>query len=68
LLSPDDEKNFRVIYWVLNKGKIIDNEEGTGFNGDIKEYEVDLVQLDAEKKIIKKAIDLERIMFDKEKT
>jgi superfamily II DNA/RNA helicase len=68
LLSPDDEKNFRTIYRVLNKGKLIDNEEGTGFNGDIQRYEVDLMQLEAEKKIIKKAMDIEKVLFNQDKT
>lgn len=42
LLSPDDEKNFRTIYRVLNKSKKLDNDDGTGFNSDIKMYDVDL--------------------------
>lgn len=67
LLSPDDEKNFRVIYRVLNKGKKLDSDEGEGFNGDIKLYEVDLPALEHEKKVIKKAIDLEKTLFDNEK-
>ena len=45
LLSPDDEKNFWTIYWVLNKGKPIDDEEGK-FVGDIKEFELDHLEIE----------------------
>lgn len=46
LLSPDDEKNFRTIYWVLNKGKPLEEEEGK-FIGEINEYDIDFLELEA---------------------
>ena len=66
LLSPDDEKNFWVIYRVLNKGKALDDEDGK-FVGDITQYEVDLVALEQNRNFMKKAMELERALFSKEK-
>jgi len=45
LLSPDDEKNFRTIYKVLNKGKALEEEEGK-FIGDIEYNEIDIMDLE----------------------
>ena len=66
LLSPDDEKNFRVIYRVLNKGKALDDEEGK-FIGDITQYKIDVVELEHNRNFMKKAMDLEKALFSKEK-
>lgn len=67
LLSPDDEKNFRTIYWVLNKGKPLQEEEGK-FIGEINEYEIDFLELEAQWKFISQAMKLEKALFSKEKT
>jgi ATP-dependent RNA helicase DDX24/MAK5 len=68
LLSPEDEKNFRLIYKNLNKGATFETNGGEeGVIGDIKEYEIDLPMLQKYKAFIDKAGAVEKAVFDKGK-
>lgn len=68
LFSPEDEKNFRLIYRTLNKGKIFESATGEEQTiGDITEMEVDFQLVEKYKKFINQVKDIENAMFQQKK-